>query len=86
MIGRYIRVNRVNPGLVRTPDWENTARELKGDRWEDYLQEVADEHAPIRRFASVDELADFCVFLRSDRASYAVGSAFHVDGGMLKAV
>lgn len=86
MIGRNIRVNTVNPGLVRTPDWENTARELSGDAWEDYLQEVADEHAPIRRFASVDELADFCVFLCSDRASYAVGSAFHVDGGMLKVV
>ena len=86
LIGRNIRVNTVNPGLVRTPDWENTARELKGDTWEDYLQEVADEHAPIGRFASIDELADFCVFLCSDRASYAVGGAFHVDGGMLKVV
>lgn len=86
MIDRNIRVNTVNPGLVRTPDWENTARELKGDGWADYLQEVADEHAPIRRFASVDEVADFCVFLCSERASYAVGGAFHVDGGMLKAV
>ncbi|SER55728.1 Short-chain dehydrogenase [Tranquillimonas rosea] len=86
LIDRNIRVNTVNPGLVRTPDWENTARELKGDRWEDYLQEVADEHATIRRFASVDEVADFCVFLCSERASYAVGSAVHVDGGMLKTV
>ena len=86
MIDRNIRVNTVNPGLVRTPDWENTARELRGDGWQDYLQEVADEHAPIRRFASVDEIADFCVFLCSERASYVVGGAFHVDGGMLKAV
>ncbi|WP_299652695.1 SDR family oxidoreductase [uncultured Jannaschia sp.] len=86
MIGRNIRVNTVNPGLVRTPDWENTARELRGEKWEDYLQEVADEHAPIRRFASVEELADFCVFLCSARASYLVGSAVHVDGGMLRTV
>lgn len=86
MIKRNIRVNTVNPGLIRTPDWENTARELRGDDWEAYLQEVADEHADIRRFGSVEELADFCVFLCSPRASYSVGSAYHVDGGMLKTV
>ncbi|RYH09310.1 SDR family NAD(P)-dependent oxidoreductase [Tropicimonas sp. IMCC6043] len=84
MIKRNIRVNTVNPGLIRTPDWENTARELRGDDWEGYLQEVADENADIRRFGTVGELADFCVFLCSPRASYSVGSAYHVDGGMLK--
>ena len=82
----YIRVNTVNPGLIRTPDWENTARELRGDDWESYLQEVADEHADMKRFGSVEELANFCVFLCSPRASYSVGSAHHVDGGMLKTV
>ena len=86
LIKRNIRVNTVNPGLIRTPDWENTARELSGDRWEDYLQEVADEHAPIRRFGSIEELADFCIFVCSPRATYCVGSAYHVDGGMLKTV
>ena len=86
MIERGIRVNTVNPGLIRTPDWENTARELKGDDWEAYLQDVADEHADIKRFGTVEELADFCVFLCSPRASYSVGSAYHVDGGMLKTV
>ena len=84
MIPKGIRVNTVNPGLIRTPDWENTARELKGDDWEAYLQEVADEHAPIRRFGTVEELADVVVFLSSPRAAYVVGSAWHVDGGMLR--
>ena len=84
MIGRGIRVNTVNPGLIRTPDWENTARELRGADWETYLQEVADEHADIKRFGTVEELADFCVFLCSPKASYSVGSAYHVDGGMLR--
>ncbi len=86
MIKRNIRVNTVNPGLIRTPDWENTARELRGDAWEGYLQEVADEHADIKRFGTVEELADFCVYLCSPRASYSVGSTYHVDGGMLKTV
>lgn len=83
-IAKNIRVNTVNPGLIRTPDWEKTARELAGDKWEDYLQGVADEFADIKRFGTVDELADFCVFICSDRAGYSVGSAYHVDGGMLK--
>jgi len=84
MIKRGIRVNTVNPGLIRTPDWENTARDLAGDKWEGYLQEVADEHADIKRFGTVEERADFCVFVRSPRASYCAGSAYHVDCGMLK--
>jgi NAD(P)-dependent dehydrogenase (short-subunit alcohol dehydrogenase family) len=86
MVKRNIRVNTVNPGLIRTPDWEKTARELAGDRWEDYLQKVADDNADIRRFGTIEELADFCVFLCSSRASYSVGSAYHVDGGMLRTV
>jgi NAD(P)-dependent dehydrogenase (short-subunit alcohol dehydrogenase family) len=31
-------------------------------------------------------LANFYVFLCSDRASYSVGSSYFVDGGMLKTV
>lgn len=82
-----IRVNCINPGLILTPDWIKTAKELTKDTggdWEAYLQSVADEHAPIRRFASPEELANFFVFLCSDKASYSVGSAYFVDGGMLK--
>lgn len=84
-----IRVNTINPGLVLTPDWIKTAKQLTqntGGDWEGHLQQVADEHAPIRRFATPAELADFIVFLCSDRASYSVGSTYFVDGGMLKTV
>jgi len=82
-----IRVNCVNPGLILTPDWVKTAKQLTsetGDDWEGYLQSVADEHAPIKRFGSPEELANFFVFLCSDKASYSVGSSYFVDGGMLK--
>lgn len=84
-----IRVNTINPGLVLTPDWIKTAKELtqdSGGDWEGHLQHVADELAPIRRFATPAELADFIVFLCSDRASYSVGSTYFVDGGMLRTV
>ena len=82
-----IRVNTINPGLILTPDWIKTAKQLtadKGGDWEGYLQSVAREHAPIKRFGSPEELASFFVFLCSDRASYSVGSTYYVDGGMLK--
>ena len=36
--------------------------------------------------ASPEEIADFFVFMCSDRASYSVGSTYFVDGGMSKAV
>ncbi|HET7411335.1 MAG TPA: SDR family oxidoreductase [Pararhizobium sp.] len=84
-----IRVNTINPGLILTPDWMKTARQLTADTggdWQGYLQAVADEHAPIKRFGTVEELADFFVFLCSDRASYSVGATYHVDGGMLKSI
>ena len=84
-----IRVNCVNPGLVLTPDWIKTAKQLtadKGGDWEGYLASVAREHAPIDRFASTQEIADFYVFLCSGRASYSVGAAYLLDGGMHKSV
>ena len=84
-----IRVNTVNAGLILTPDWIKTAKQLtmeKGGDWQAYLQSVANEHAPIGRFGTPEELADFFVFLCSDRASYSVGSTYFVDGGMLKTV
>ena len=89
LVGDNIRVNCVNPGLILTPDWIKTAKELtadKGGDWQAYLDGVAREQAPIKRFASPQELANFFVFLCSDRASYSVGSTYFVDGGMLKTV
>jgi len=84
-----IRVNCINPGLILTPDWVKTAKQLtanSGGDYQAYLQGVADEHAPIKRFGSPEELANFFVFLCSDKASYSVGSTYFVDGGMLKTV
>jgi NAD(P)-dependent dehydrogenase (short-subunit alcohol dehydrogenase family) len=84
-----IRVNCVNPGLVLTPDWVKTATQLTEGTDKtaaDYLDKVAKDFAPIERFASPEELADFFVFLCSPRASYCVGSTYYVDGGWLNVV
>lgn len=84
-----IRVNAINPGFVLTPDWIKTAKQLTADTggdWQGYIDRLAKENAPIGRFSSPEEIADFCVFLCSARASYSVGSTYFVDGGMLKTI
>lgn len=87
VVSDNIRVNCINPGLVLTPDWVKTAKELHGeDGYQAYLQSVADEAGGMKRFASPEELANFFVFLCSDKASYSTGSAYFVDGGWLKTV
>jgi 3-oxoacyl-[acyl-carrier protein] reductase len=86
VIADNIRVNCINPGLIMTPDWVKTAKELAGDKWEEHLRDVAEELALINRFASVDELADAFLFLCSPRSSFWVGGAYFVDGGQKKTV
>lgn len=86
LIQDHIRVNCINPGLVLTPDWIKTSRQLTDGTettWEGYLDQIAKKNAPIGRFASPEELAHFFVFLCSDCASYCVGSTYPVDGGWL---
>ncbi len=86
VIGHNIRVNCINPGLVLTPDWQNTARKLtasSGGDWQGYLDDIAKKNAPIGRFATPEELAKFFVFMCSPAASYCVGSTYYVDGGWL---
>lgn len=87
VVGDNIRVNTINPGLVLTPDWIKTAKELAGeDGYEAHLQSVADEHSTMKRFATPEELAHTFVFMCSDKATYTTGSTYFVDGGMLQTV
>ena len=84
LIRDNIRVNSINPGLILTKGWEIPAREAAGKDWMAYLEGIAREKAPIGRFGTPEELADFFVFLCSPRASYCVGSTYYVDGGWLR--
>lgn len=86
LIHDNIRVNIINPGLILTPDWWKTAEILaqkEGITAQAYLDKIAQDNTPIQRFATPEELADFYVFLASERASYCVGSSYYVDGGWL---
>jgi 3-oxoacyl-[acyl-carrier protein] reductase len=86
LIHEHIRVNCINPGLILTQAWVDAAQQQSpqlGQTWQEILDQIAKRDTPIGRFATPQELADFFVFLCSDRASYCVGSTFYVDGGWL---
>jgi len=71
-----IRVNAVNPGLIDT----QVARDIvNGD--EQAYAEIA-QHVPIGRAGRPEEIASVVLWLCSPGASYVVGHALTVDGGM----
>jgi NAD(P)-dependent dehydrogenase (short-subunit alcohol dehydrogenase family) len=89
LIPMNIRVNAVNPGLILTAGWTVHAEKVTegtGRTAMDFLNDYAKDTAPIGRFATAEELANFFVFLCSPKASYCVGSSYYVDGGWLKVV
>ncbi|MEU0545081.1 glucose 1-dehydrogenase [Nocardia sp. NPDC005978] len=67
-----IRVNSLHPGLIRTPMTEGIPDDLVT--------------IPLGRPAQSIEVATFVLFLASDESSYATGSEFVVDGGLVAAV
>lgn len=75
-IKRGIRVNAVNPGLIDT----QIARDVvSGD--EQAYADIA-KNVPIGRAGTPEEIASAVLWLCSPGASYVVGQALTVDGGM----
>jgi NAD(P)-dependent dehydrogenase (short-subunit alcohol dehydrogenase family) len=71
-----IRVNAVNPGLIDT----QIARDVVNGNEQAY-EDIA-EHVPIGRAGTPEEIASAVLWLCSPGASYVVGHALTVDGGM----
>jgi len=71
--GHGIRVNTVAPGFIET---DMTASLT------DKTRQQALEMIPLRRFGSVEAVAELTAFLASDRADYITGQVIQVDGGI----
>ena len=70
---RGITANAIAPGFIKTPMTDVLSDELK----KTYLSQI-----PAGRFGEPDDIANVCVFLASDEASYINGQTIHVNGGM----
>jgi 3-oxoacyl-[acyl-carrier protein] reductase len=72
-LARYgIRVNAVQPGLIRTTMTEA----MKPEVWQARMGEI-----PMARAGEPDEVAEVVLFLLSDRSSYMTGTVLEISGG-----
>lgn len=74
-IGKGIRINAICPGATRTAILEAWFQDPKVE------SAILSRH-PIGRIAEPDEIARAALFLASDDASFIVGQALAVDGGL----
>jgi 3-oxoacyl-[acyl-carrier protein] reductase len=75
LIGRGVRVNAVNPGVILTPFHE---RFSTPERIKAMVTTI-----PQGRAGQAEEIAGAIVFLASDAASHVVGESIEINGGML---
>ncbi len=73
LAARNITVNTVAPGFIET---DMTAA-LPED-----IRKKYEEHIPLKRMGSVEEVAHAVTFLASEKASYITGQILAVNGGM----
>ena len=78
--GWQIRCNSIHPAAILTPIWEPMIGDGP-DREEKMAALVAD--TPLKRFGTIEEVAQLCVFLASDDSAYMTGSELTLDGGLL---
>lgn len=69
-----IRVNTLSPGTVKT-------RAASGIGDFDALVDYTSQHSPLKRNASLDEIANTALFLLSDLSSGITGQTIYVDAG-----
>jgi len=74
LAGRSINVNAVAPGFIETEMTKSLSAEIQ----DAYLNQI-----PLRRFGTPEDVANLCMFLASDQASYITGQVISVNGGMV---
>ncbi|MDF2856571.1 MAG: 3-hydroxybutyrate dehydrogenase [Neobacillus sp.] len=79
-----ITVNALCPGYVDTPLVQNQLKDLANTRnvsLDRVIEEIIFPLVPQKRLLSVSEIADYAVFLASDKARGVTGQAVILDGG-----
>lgn len=69
-----IRINAVAPGYVQTPRMSEFP--------ENIVRSFTNSH-PMKRMAKMQEIADFILFLLSDKSAFCTGGVYPIDGGYL---
>ena len=71
---RNIRCNAIAPGFIET-EMTDQIDKKNLDNWINSI--------PLKRAGSVEDVANLCCFLGSDKSSYITGQIIKVDGGLL---
>jgi 2-hydroxycyclohexanecarboxyl-CoA dehydrogenase len=90
MAPHNVRVNIVNPGMVRTPlnrqvwqAWYDQQTPDKRRTYEDWADEKVRTVVPLGRWQETQDVADMVVFLSSARTAQVTGQTINVDGGQV---
>ena len=73
-----VRVNAVNPGVVRTNLHLNSG--MNEDNYAAFVDRSKTTH-PLGRIGQPEEIADLILFLASSKASWITGTTYSIDGG-----
>lgn len=83
-----VTVNSVAPGYTQTErqDELTEAKAKATGKTKEEIREMRRAEIPMRRSASVEEIAAAVAFLASERASYITGVTLQVDGGWVRSL
>ena len=73
-----VRVNAVNPGVVRTNLHLNSG--MNEDSYTAFVKRSKTTH-PLGRIGQPEEIADLILFLASSKAGWITGATYSIDGG-----
>jgi meso-butanediol dehydrogenase / (S,S)-butanediol dehydrogenase / diacetyl reductase len=77
-----VRCNTICAGPLDSR-WMKEIESQYGPDFEKMIHETFLQSIPMIRFGTLEEVADFCLFLSSDQAKYITGGHFYFDGGLM---
>jgi NAD(P)-dependent dehydrogenase (short-subunit alcohol dehydrogenase family) len=83
-----VRVNTICPGMIQTPlnrsvwqAWNDQQPEDSKRSYEDWAGEKVNTVIPLKRWQTPEDVAEYAVFLASEKAKNITGQTLNVDGG-----